>query len=81
MNDLHCLIIGRDSQLGGDLTLNPTHAGATVERFSDLAEAAESHQIGATCLWLILPDQHVPALAEFGHWPEAAQIFPPASWC
>jgi PAS domain S-box-containing protein len=57
-----CRLVG--SELADDLGAYLKHGGAVVEHSADLAAAALSDQCAGLWLWLILPDQSVPTMAE-----------------
>ncbi|HEX7441362.1 MAG TPA: PAS domain-containing protein, partial [Caldimonas sp.] len=61
---LRCHIVGGELPLAEDLGSYLTHAGATVESSPNLAAAAAAGPAPGLCLWLILPDEPVAALAE-----------------
>ncbi|MCW5623357.1 MAG: PAS domain-containing protein, partial [Burkholderiales bacterium] len=59
---LRCRIIGAEMPLAGDLDAYLNHAGAIVERFSDLSAAAAAESSPGLCIWLVLPDQSIESL-------------------
>jgi CheY-like chemotaxis protein/HPt (histidine-containing phosphotransfer) domain-containing protein/anti-sigma regulatory factor (Ser/Thr protein kinase) len=61
---LRCRIVGSELPLADDLGAYLKHGGAVVEHSADLAAAALADQRTGLWLWLILPDQPVPTLAE-----------------
>jgi len=61
---LQCLLIGGDTRLADDLQSYLVHAGALVERCEDLMHAAGRQQQKSLWVWLILPDQPVPPIAQ-----------------
>jgi PAS domain S-box-containing protein len=61
---LHCRLVGAEQPLAGDLTATLRHAGVTVEHAPDLATAAAMARSPGLLLWLILPDQLGPSLAD-----------------
>jgi CheY-like chemotaxis protein/HPt (histidine-containing phosphotransfer) domain-containing protein len=64
---LRCRIVGDEYPLADDLDAYLKHAGAIVERSPSLAaagDAAAAAPPASLCLWLILPGQAVPGLAE-----------------
>ncbi len=61
---LRCRIVGGEQPLAGDLAAYLQDAGAVVERAQDLAAAAAATHAAGLTLWLILPSQPIPPLAE-----------------
>jgi PAS domain S-box-containing protein len=61
---LRCRLIGGEAQLVADLSSQLSHAGAIVERYDDLAHCAGAHSGSGSTLWLLLPGQPVPELAQ-----------------
>ncbi|MEO8464204.1 MAG: PAS domain S-box protein [Gammaproteobacteria bacterium] len=61
---LRCRLVGGETQLVDDLGAYLRHAGAAVTRVSNLAAAAAAERAEGLTLWLILPGQHVPPLAD-----------------
>ncbi|MES2786100.1 MAG: PAS domain-containing protein [Pseudomonadota bacterium] len=61
LRGMHCLIVGKDKQLGDDLGAYISHAGMVVERAFSVAEAARSPVIAGVSFWLMLPDSSAAA--------------------
>ena len=81
---LACRIVGRELPLANDLSAYLADAGAIVERSSDLAAAAAAEHAPGFSLWLILPGQTRPALADLraaaGDRPDARTHFVVFGW-
>jgi PAS domain S-box-containing protein len=61
---LRCRIVGGELSLADDLGAYLLHAGAIVERSPSLAAAAAATPLQGLSLWLILPGQSIPTLAD-----------------
>jgi CheY-like chemotaxis protein len=61
---LRCRIVGSELPLAADLGAYLADAGAIVERVPNLAAAAAAREASGPSLWLILPDQARPGVAD-----------------
>ena len=61
---LQCRIVGQASPLADDLHAYLRHAGARLQRSTDVAAAAAAEPPDGASIWLILPSEALPTLAE-----------------